>query len=398
MFNCKDKLKEILGEGKNILALSGGVDSISLYHMLKETYEEMEKPLSDLICVHYNHNLREESSTEFTAIEEMVEKDGAVFEGISLDVYSYCSENKLSMETGARELRYKGFEMVSKEYDAKNVFLGHHGDDLVETVMMRMVSGSHGRGLVGMTEKVNHNDVTYLRPLLATTKDDLYVYAKKNNLVYFEDISNKDEAITRNRYRKNLLPFIKQEKHNVHETFKVFSEEKEEDEQFFDLFITKFFTENVEKCSLNGVTALKFNIKEFLNLHISLKKRVFKSMLNAIDEKSLVSQNRLKEFEGQLASKKLVVLNKQVSYYRENTNIGVLISREEFTEHLASFTENESDKVKLKGSLRCKCGGKLEKKYTKYNIEPALREYSYVELDNNEVVKVITPFKEVEII
>ena len=110
----------------------------------------------------------------------------------------------------------------------------HHGDDLIETVLMRIVRGSNLYGYSGFKSYVDKETYIIARPLLAYTKKQLEEYDIENNVKYYIDSSNDKDKYTRNRYRKYVLPFLKQEDKNVHEKFIKYSETLSDACRFID--------------------------------------------------------------------------------------------------------------------------------------------------------------------
>lgn len=110
----------------------------------------------------------------------------------------------------------------------------HHGDDLMETVLMRIVRGSNLNGYGGFKYCVDMGDYKIVRPLVHYTKEQLRLYDEENGVKYFIDSSNDKDKYTRNRYRKYVLPFLKQEEKNVHLKFLKFSETLDEANKFIE--------------------------------------------------------------------------------------------------------------------------------------------------------------------
>lgn len=132
------------------------------------------------------------------------------------------TNNKFT-EGEARNKRYVFFDEVMKKYDAKYLFTAHHGDDLVETVLMRLVRGSTMSGYAGIPLISERSNYKLIRPFLYVTKNDILYYCELNNIKYAVDNSNFNDDYTRNRYRKYILPQLKKENKNVHKKFLKFS-------------------------------------------------------------------------------------------------------------------------------------------------------------------------------
>ena len=195
-----------------IAGISGGPDSMPLLHMLiNNTYKK-------IICAHINHNIRKESETEEKYLQEYCKNNNIIFETIKIKKYT---ENNLENE--ARKKRYTFFEEILQKYNSKYLVLAHHGDDLIETILMKIIRGSNIEGYAGIKTYSKHKNYIIIRPLLTLTKEDLIKYNYENKIKYFVDNSNTDEKYTRNRIRKNILPELKNEDKNIHLKFLKYS-------------------------------------------------------------------------------------------------------------------------------------------------------------------------------
>lgn len=110
----------------------------------------------------------------------------------------------------------------------------HHGDDLVETILMRLSRGSSLKGMCGIEKVSKRAFYRILRPLLYLDKTLIYQYVKEKHIPYVEDNSNQDSHYTRNRYRKEVLPFLKRENPNIHLKFLEYSEELKEATEYIE--------------------------------------------------------------------------------------------------------------------------------------------------------------------
>ena len=187
---------------------------LEILNSLKDKYK------LKLICAHVNHGLRSESENEKNFVENYCVINNIIFEYMKIDKYT---NNKFS-ESEGRKKRYNFFNELMTKYQAKYLMTAHHGDDLIETIMMRIVRGSNLKGYAGILQ-INNNIV---RPLLYVSKKDILDYLREHNIEYVVDKSNDDEKYTRNRYRKQLLPFLKKEDINVHLKFLKYSQELQE--------------------------------------------------------------------------------------------------------------------------------------------------------------------------
>jgi len=201
-----------------VLALSGGADSMCLFHLL---WQLKQMKNIKIVCCHVNHMVRNESEEEEAFIKDYLAKYDVYLEIKRLEEYKV---NKFR-ETDARKKRYAFFESVVNKYHAKYLLTAHHGDDLIETVLMRITRGSNLKGYMGIRTKDVSRNYTLLRPLLFCEKKDILNYNDYNGIPYVCDKSNESEKYTRNRYRKHMLPYLKKEYCKVHEKYLQFSYE-----------------------------------------------------------------------------------------------------------------------------------------------------------------------------
>lgn len=199
-----------------VAAVSGGPDSMALIDLLVRIKKEID---IEIICAHVNHNTgRKGQLEEQKYVENYCKENNIVFE--SLVIEDYGDDN---FENEARTKRYNYFEKIVREYNAKYLFTAHHGDDLIETILMRLVRGSTLRGYSGFSKIVKRDGYKIVRPLIELTKAEIIDYDDKNNIKYYIDSTNLEDIHTRNRYRKYIVPELKKEDINVHKKFYKFS-------------------------------------------------------------------------------------------------------------------------------------------------------------------------------
>ncbi|WKB35942.1 tRNA lysidine(34) synthetase TilS [Terrilactibacillus sp. S3-3] len=153
------------------------------------------------------------------------------FYGERVNVPEYREKHHLSPEAAARELRYRVFAKAMAAYHADVLALGHHGDDQIETMLMRQVRGSFGISRAGIPVKRDFAAGQIIRPFLTQTKAEIAAYCRDQGIESRHDETNNSEKFTRNRFRKHVLPFLKQENPRVHLRFQYESERIAEDEQ-----------------------------------------------------------------------------------------------------------------------------------------------------------------------
>lgn len=190
---------------KIALALSGGVDSIVLFHLLATQYRNTYK---ELVVFHVNHGLREESYEEAEFVEKFVKNFHVKFYKEELNMKKLKRTSHISEEMKARELRYKTFQKMAKHEQVTKLLTAHHKNDQVENILMRLFSGRSIDHNLMIEEKMHMENLEILRPLLNVLKEDLEKYAAENDLKYYTDATNFDTDYTRNNIRHNIVPLL----------------------------------------------------------------------------------------------------------------------------------------------------------------------------------------------
>ena len=209
------------------VGISSGPDSMALLHMLQKNLKK------EIICGHINHNVRKESEEEEAYLKEYCIINKIIFE--TNKITSYSQNN---FENEAREKRYAFYKKVLKKYNTSYLFLAHHGDDLIETVLMKISRGSNIEGYAGIKEESIVDNIHIIRPLLYFTKEELVKYNQINNIKYFIDKTNEDVNYKRNKYRKKILPILKEEDKNIHLKYLKYSKQLQEYDNYIKRYIT----------------------------------------------------------------------------------------------------------------------------------------------------------------
>ncbi len=187
------------------IAVSGGSDSMALFHMLTD-WESDSKP--EIIVASIDHRLRSESRAEVEFVKKECEKKKV--EHISLVPPTDLSKKRGNLQDNARSTRYQLLKNWAISKNLQCVFIGHTLDDQEENLLMRFLRGSGVDGLVSMEEIVDRNEILWMRPLLKFRKEELRNYLRINNYSWIDDPSNYDEKYQRVKMRK-LLKQLKSE-------------------------------------------------------------------------------------------------------------------------------------------------------------------------------------------
>ena len=372
MNDVLDDIKKQVKQDTVVVATSGGPDSMCLLNLLKQNTK------LNIICAHVNHKLREESEKEAKMVKDYCTSNNITYEYYEITNYKGHTENY------AREKRYKFFEKILKKYNSKYLLTAHHGDDLIETILMRIISGNLDN-LVGI-KKITKRDNYYIyRPLITKTKEDILNYCKTNNIKYAIDKTNFEDTYTRNRIRKYILPELKKENKNIHKKFIKLSNKIEEYEEYInkevDIKLKEIYIkENIDLKKLNKeenlikekiiYKILKNTYKENIKL---IKQNHINSILKTIKNKKpnievFLPQNKI--FTKQYDKAKITNKTNKIEYnyilkdeinlpnsrtikmiedIEDTSNYVIKLNKKDLTLPLHIRTKKEGDKIKIKG-------------------------------------------------
>jgi tRNA(Ile)-lysidine synthase len=196
--------KGIIQEGDSILiALSGGPDSVFLFHFL--VYLSRKKGIG-LKAAYVHHHLRKDADSELTFTKRLAHLHSVPFFYRNIEI-----GGKSGIEEEARIKRYRALYNIAKKAGCNRIAVGHTLDDQAETVVMRFIKGSGLAGLRGiLPEKYlfKDKDVSVIRPLLCLEKKDILEALKREGKEYRIDRSNFSGDFLRNRIRSEVLPLL----------------------------------------------------------------------------------------------------------------------------------------------------------------------------------------------
>ena len=190
------KHRLLRSDGRYLVALSGGADSVALLLILQELGYQVE-------AAHCNFCLRgDESDHDEQFVVSLCEGRGVALHRAHFDTREYASLHHVSIEMAARDLRYRYFEQLRQDLQMDGICVAHHRDDSVETVLMNLVRGTGLRGLQGIRPK---NDYI-LRPLLGISRQDIEQFLAERHQPYVTDSTNLEADVVRNKIRLNVIP------------------------------------------------------------------------------------------------------------------------------------------------------------------------------------------------
>lgn len=190
---------------KVVLGLSGGPDSVCLLHILKQLENEYD---ISIYAAHLNHQIRGiEAQKDVMYISNLCDSLGVKLFVKSINVPAYCKENSLSIEEGARKLRYEMFYEIKQKTKSNKIAIGHNLNDQAETILMRLMRGTGLQGLKGIEYK---RDDTIIRPILDIERSSIEKYCDEYNLNPRIDSTNLENIYTRNKIRLDLIPYMQE--------------------------------------------------------------------------------------------------------------------------------------------------------------------------------------------
>lgn len=171
-----------------MVAVSGGVDSMALLHML------VQKPKLQLVVANFDHGIRPDSKEDRKLVQRVAKQYGLPY------VLGLGRLGPKASEEKARIARYEFLRKVMAEQGALAIITAHHQDDMLETAILNLLRGTGRRGLTSLKSTKDLK-----RPLLNMTKKEIWDYATDHNLEWREDSTNEDDQYLRNYIRHNIL-------------------------------------------------------------------------------------------------------------------------------------------------------------------------------------------------
>ncbi|MHA8137866.1 tRNA lysidine(34) synthetase TilS [Lactobacillaceae bacterium Scapto_B20] len=201
-----------------VVAVSTGVDSMVLLDLL----QRLRYVRPNIIVAHVNHQLRTASKEESRYLKQYCNEHQLTIE---IGTWSKDDHPDSGVENAARQFRYTFFERVMKSHSSHILLTAHHQNDQAETVLMKLMRGGDIEQLTGIQTSRPFGNGQLVRPLLSFNKASLLQYAKQRQLTWYEDSTNQDDDVTRNRIRHHLLPMMQAENPRVIEKLTNYAEQ-----------------------------------------------------------------------------------------------------------------------------------------------------------------------------
>lgn len=229
-----------------VLGLSGGPDSLCLFHVLLQLQMDLDITIHP---VHVNHKFRPVAAEEDQAyVEEFCIRHGLECSTFVYDCNSIAKEQGISGEEAGRNARYEAFYKVGRRVMEENrigpdwvkIAVAQNSNDQAETLLMRILRGTGPDGLAGIEYKrAGTGGMEIIRPLLDVKRKDIEKYCEENKLQPRFDYTNKQPVYTRNKIRLQLIPFIEKSFNpNITETLNRLSIIAKEDKDFMESIVS----------------------------------------------------------------------------------------------------------------------------------------------------------------
>ena len=197
---------KMIKDGETVLvAVSGGADSLALLYGLNALRSRLN---CQLHVAHLNHCLRPDADADADFVRQHAVDLRLPCTIQRMEIPHLAQQWKLSVEAAGRRARYQFYESVTTEIDATKVALGHHQDDIAETVLMNLIRGSGTTGLKGIAPV---RDAKFIRPLAGFTRQQIEAFLTSIGVVPRHDTTNTDTRYLRNRIRHELIPRLENE-------------------------------------------------------------------------------------------------------------------------------------------------------------------------------------------
>jgi tRNA(Ile)-lysidine synthase len=341
-----------------IVALSGGVDSVTLLDVLQKLEYEC-------VAAHCNFQLRgAESERDEQFVRELCHKKNITLFVRQFETRQFARAKNISIEMAARELRYRWFEHLLVQINAQAIAVAHHSDDNVETFLLNIIRGTGLKGLCGISAK-NGNVV---RPLLNVNRADIEDYIKVNHLDFVTDSTNLKNNFKRNKIRNELLPLLRTINPSVQNTI------------LEEINIFK----GIYKTYENAVENIKNQILEFENNTVKIHINKLLEQKNATN--ILFETVKNYGFNFTQTENIIAALNSTSGKMFYNKNHKLIIDRE-----FIFIKENELNTVKNNYFIDSDCNEIINpihlklKKYTKKNDFILIKNRNTIQIDYNKI-------------
>lgn len=317
----------LIKEKKVLIACSTGVDSMVLLDLVVKHLKK-----ENIGIIHIHHNKRKESDKEKEFIERYAKELNIPFYFKQLEKYEGNN-----FQAWAREKRYEFFNKVAQENNYDYVLLAHHANDNFETIIMRLLRSSSLKGYAGIEPFSVYKGIRIYRPLLNISKEEIKIYAKENEITFFEDDSNNHNDYERNRIRHMVIPTLINENKNWQYAIENYQNTLLNVDLIIEEKINEFIKKIKEYKFLNHIVK-EFDYQEFVNLNNYLKEQIIFRILKTEN----LSKRTITELLKQLTLKEKLInqISKNICIIKEYNKIKIISNKIEVPNIKITISEN----------------------------------------------------------
>ncbi len=310
---------QLIQKGEHIvIGLSGGPDSVCLFHILHSLKEEYQIHLH---AVHINHGLRPGAADEDQAyVEELCQKYEVPCHVFSFNIKQMAKDQGLSSEDAGRKARYGSFYQVAQSLEAElhcsvKIAVAQNRNDQSETIMMRILRGTGTDGLSGI-DYIRQDDErgSIIRPLLDVSRTEIEEYCYAQALSPRIDLTNLEPIYTRNKIRLELLPYLSEQFNpNIGAALNRLSIAAKEDKDYFSQVVDDLMKTHCREKEQYEITIPASILRQ---LHPAIRHRLMMRILEKIGLDCDISSVHLHQADQVLSSGKTTVVSEFPGFYR----------------------------------------------------------------------------------
>ncbi len=316
---------DLLKRNERVLAgVSGGPDSLALLYCLVDLQKEFNLKV---YVAHLDHCLRQDSYKDAEFVKKIADKLDLPVSVSRVDIKRLSSKG--SLEEIARNARHKFFAALAKKYSLKKIVLGHNQDDQAETVLMRILRGSGLYGLLGIAAKRNIQGLTFVRPLIETSRKEIESFLKQKRISARIDPTNLKPVFFRNRVRYGLIPVMEEKfDKNIRNKLSTLAQVLSADYEYLDKEAKEKFKRILTSKTKAG---LCLNLKSLRLEHISMQRMILrlsiKSLLGSTRKFGFSHWQEIEDLIANRPDSSIVDLPKKLSIKKYGSRLKVYIRK-----------------------------------------------------------------------
>lgn len=285
-----DKVKDTLKRYKMIeesdrviVAVSGGLDSVTLLYILNSLKKELQFSIH---IAHLDHMLRKDSFKDREFVESLAQKLRLPITTTQINVKALSKKG--SVEEVARKARLGFLFKVARDTNADKIALGHNQNDQTETVLMRILRGTGLYGLSGILPKRKIEGFTVIRPLIEVSRKEIESYLRRKKIKSRLDASNLEDIYFRNKIRNKLLPLLEKEYNpNIKKILANMTESIGVDYEYLLKVSEKKLSQirfSFKSQTQKPLTHININLEKFLRLHQAIQRLIMRVSIARIKQ------------------------------------------------------------------------------------------------------------------